>query len=319
LYCTGEETCNGAGACVSAGDPCPDTECNHCNEAGDSCFDPQGTTCTADGLYCTGEETCDGAGACVSAGNPCPGPDGDADCMESCDETGDGCWADDPDGASCADGLCESGSCVNRCAAPASCTEGCTDIVSGVSSEIFTYAMAAKLCVAENAFWTGRVSFDADGTLEVCGRAAPSGAYFNGTAGALNVRATGTLEINQPPLTNVDNEGLMAIGGRLDLNPDSQWTNRGRLEVEEDLVINRGGSLSLDSDSLVVVSGSFENNGIVEGIGSTCGAIRVEGSESYNNSGTIRNNADVCPLTNNSGTGPDIPACSCNPTHACGL
>jgi hypothetical protein len=239
--------------------------------------------------------------------------------MESCDEATDGCWADDPDGESCTDGLCEAGNCVHICSAPRSCTDGCSDIVNGRSGATFLFSQASKLCINENAYWTGTVVFNAGGTLEVCGRAAPSGVYFNARPALLNVRGTGTLEISQTPPATVDNEGLVVVRGPLHVNPDNPWTNRARIEVGEDLIVNGGGLLSLDSDSLVVVNGSFFNNGIVDGIGSACGLIQIQDTESYNNSGIIRNNADVCPLIVNSGTGPDIPECSCNPTPACGL
>jgi hypothetical protein len=180
--------------------------------------------------------------------------------------------------------------------------------------------VVAKLCIVEGADWTGTVRFDADGTLEVCGRAAPSRIEFNAAAGALNVRATGTLEIRHAPRAAVDNEGLVVVSGSLDLDPEGPWTNRGRIEVKDRLDIDAGCLLSLDSDSLVVVGGAFDNSGSVDGIGLACGLVRVEGSRSRNiSSGSIRNNADVCPLTQNDGTGPDIPECSCNPTLACGL
>jgi hypothetical protein len=240
--------------------------------------------------------------------------------MESCDESGDGCWADDPDGESCTDGLCEAGNCIQICSAPQSCRDGCTDIVSGRNDAEFTYTRPAKLCIAENARWTGRVRFRADGTLEVCGWAAPSRIDFDAAIGALNVRATGTLQIRSAPRSAVDNEGLVVVTGSLDLDPGQPWTNRGRIEVGNRLDVDSGCSLNLDSDSLVVVGGTFENTGIVDGIGSTCGLVRIEGSNSHNeNSGTIQNNADVCPLTRNNGRGPEIRQCSCNPTLACGL
>ena len=38
---------------VHAGNPCPETECNTCQEATDSCFDPAGRSCTDDGNVCT--------------------------------------------------------------------------------------------------------------------------------------------------------------------------------------------------------------------------------------------------------------------------
>ena len=65
-----------AEACtVHAGNPCPETECNTCQEATDSCFDTAGTLCTDDGNVCT-DDTCDGAGACAHPNNTAPCDDG---------------------------------------------------------------------------------------------------------------------------------------------------------------------------------------------------------------------------------------------------
>jgi cysteine-rich repeat protein len=64
-YCTGPERCDGAGACVSAGDPCVEgPECARtCNEAAGYCLAPRGTPCSDDGDSCT-LDTCTGAGSC---------------------------------------------------------------------------------------------------------------------------------------------------------------------------------------------------------------------------------------------------------------
>jgi hypothetical protein len=96
LYCNGAETCDPALGCQAASNPCPETDCNHCNETDDSCFDSAGSACLDDGLYCTGAEECDGAGACVSAGDPCP----DTDCNH-CNENDDSCF--DSVGSACLD------------------------------------------------------------------------------------------------------------------------------------------------------------------------------------------------------------------------
>ncbi|MBK7950894.1 MAG: LamG domain-containing protein [Deltaproteobacteria bacterium] len=97
-FCTGADVCSG-GSCVSAGNPCSGGgECaDFCDEAGNQCADPLGTTCTPDangctddvcngagacgvnntapcddGQFCTALDTCNG-GACVGAGDPCVG------------------------------------------------------------------------------------------------------------------------------------------------------------------------------------------------------------------------------------------------------
>ncbi len=62
VFCNGADTCAG-GVCTHAGSPCPETDCNSCQEATDSCFDPEGTACLDEPDQCTNDR-CDGAGAC---------------------------------------------------------------------------------------------------------------------------------------------------------------------------------------------------------------------------------------------------------------
>ena len=64
-----------------------------------------------EGRRCNGVDTCQ-AGLCVGAGSPCPGPDGDADCTETCDEGADACIANDPDFSACPGGPCQAGVCT---------------------------------------------------------------------------------------------------------------------------------------------------------------------------------------------------------------
>jgi hypothetical protein len=140
LFCDGTETCSSGVCGNSTGDPCPgpdgDGNCSEsCNEAGNNCTapDPNGSSCT-DGLFCNGADTCN-AGACTThAGDPCPGPDGDNDCSESCNEAGNNCLGNDPDGSSCSDGLfcngadtCNSGSCTAHAGDPCTGPDGDTD------------------------------------------------------------------------------------------------------------------------------------------------------------------------------------------------
>ena len=68
LYCNGTDTCSGGTCSIHTGNPCPETECNTCDEATDSCFAPPGSACTDDGDVCT-DDTCDGAGACIHPDN----------------------------------------------------------------------------------------------------------------------------------------------------------------------------------------------------------------------------------------------------------
>jgi hypothetical protein len=113
-FCTATDECDGAGACVGAGDPCqgPDGDGNcseTCDEDANACTgaDPNGSACN-DGTFCNGTDTCQ-AGACTAhAGDPCQGPDGDADCLESCVEGVGGagaCNGPDLAGSICTDGL----------------------------------------------------------------------------------------------------------------------------------------------------------------------------------------------------------------------
>ena len=121
LFCNGVDTCSG-GSCFHGGSPCPETECNTCQEATDSCFDPSGTACTDDGNLCT-DDTCDGGGACIHPANTAPCNDGlycngtdtcnggscsahtGSPCLETdcnaCQEATDSCF--DPLGTVCAD------------------------------------------------------------------------------------------------------------------------------------------------------------------------------------------------------------------------
>ena len=75
LYCNGSDTCSGGSCSAHAGSPCPETECNTCQEDTDSCFDPAGGACTDDGNICTDDE-CDGVGVCSHPDNNDPCDDG---------------------------------------------------------------------------------------------------------------------------------------------------------------------------------------------------------------------------------------------------
>jgi len=129
LFCNGSDSCQ-SGVCTGTGDPCdgPDFDANcseSCDEVADNCtaddpwFSPcdDGRACTLDdaceagrctsqtnapdgtpcddGLFCNGSDSCQ-SGVCRRTGDPCDGPDGDADCSESCDEVADTCTSPDP-------------------------------------------------------------------------------------------------------------------------------------------------------------------------------------------------------------------------------
>ncbi|MBK7950891.1 MAG: hypothetical protein IPK00_19565 [Deltaproteobacteria bacterium] len=135
-----------------------------CDEAGNQCADPLGTTCTPDangctddvcngagacgvnntapcddGQFCTALDTCNG-GACVGAGDPCVGG---GECADSCDEAGNQCadpfgTACSADGNVCTDDVCNgAGVCGdpieascddgNACTVPDTCSVGVCD------------------------------------------------------------------------------------------------------------------------------------------------------------------------------------------------
>ncbi len=129
VFCDGVETCNAGSGCQAGGDPCPG---QLCDEAGDACVDCFNNADCDDGTFCNGSETCSG-GACQSGGDPCPGQgcdegtnscvplacnnDGTCDSGEDCNNCPADCISGS--GASCGNGICESGDgedCVN-CAA----------------------------------------------------------------------------------------------------------------------------------------------------------------------------------------------------------
>jgi hypothetical protein len=125
-FCNGTDQCGEDGECsVHSGNPCPphDPESDDCttlcDEFRDNCEGPRHLVGCDDGKFCNGADRCN-MGECVPIGiNPCPGPDGDADCSESCDEETRSCTVNDPDGSLCNDGnpatqldVCQDGQCV---------------------------------------------------------------------------------------------------------------------------------------------------------------------------------------------------------------
>jgi hypothetical protein len=133
--------------CDGKTDEClTDSECNDGNECTmDRCIDnfcshaavTDGVACTDDGVFCNGEEKCL-SGVCAHGGDPCSGPDGDSDCVESCNEEARDCSSPDPEGSICNDGLwctvndrCTSGVCTGQgrdCDDGDFCTEdGCDE------------------------------------------------------------------------------------------------------------------------------------------------------------------------------------------------
>lgn len=178
FFCTGLDFCALGTCSAHTGDPCPgpdgDADCSErCSEAADACTapDPGGSPCD-DGLFCTGSDTCGGGVCGVHAGDPCAGPDGDADCSESCDETADACTAADANGSPCTDGVfcngadsCSGGTCGihpgNTCPGPdgdADCREACDE-----SADACTAPDPNGSSCDDGAFCTG-LDFCAGGT-----------------------------------------------------------------------------------------------------------------------------------------------------------
>jgi hypothetical protein len=154
LFCTGTDKCSGGTCSVHTGSPCPgpdgDGNCKEsCNEAVDNCTadDPLNSTCN-DGTFCNGNDRCSSGLCALHVGNPCPGPDGDANCAESCNEAADACTAADPNASACVDGLfcngadtCASGVCSghagNPCPGPdgdGNCSESCNETVDACTA-----------------------------------------------------------------------------------------------------------------------------------------------------------------------------------------
>jgi hypothetical protein len=148
VFCNGADTCKDGQCSQHAGNPCPgpdgDANCSEsCNEAGDNCNgpDPDGSNCN-DGLFCNGADTCSGGTCSQHAGNPCPGPDGDADCKESCNENAANCSANDPNGSTCNDGV--------ECTTDDKCSNGiCSGDASGCATT--TTTLPQSLCGDANA------------------------------------------------------------------------------------------------------------------------------------------------------------------------
>ena len=95
-FCNGDDTCNGNGECIHDGNPCPETECNTCQEEAESCFDPEGTACGDGPTACSNQDTCNGVGTC----------------QPNHVENGEGCEFDGVDCTidTCQDGVCTLGS-----------------------------------------------------------------------------------------------------------------------------------------------------------------------------------------------------------------
>jgi hypothetical protein len=154
LFCNGTDACSAGSCSLHAGDPCPgsdgDIDCSEtCNEGTDACTanDPNNTACD-DAEFCNGSDKCQSGSCSIHTGDPCGGPDGDANCSESCSEASESCIGPDPNGSACNDGLfctgsdtCSGGSCSIHLGSPcpgpdgdAGCSESCNEETNGCNA-----------------------------------------------------------------------------------------------------------------------------------------------------------------------------------------
>jgi len=203
--CSGQDTCDGAGACqdndADAGDPCGEgpSECSGqdtCDGAG-ACLDNDadaGDPCGEGPTECSGQDTCDGAGACqdndADAGDPCgEGPtecsgqdtcDGAGACQDNHADAGDSC-GEGPTECSGQDTCDGAGACQdNHVDAGDSCGDGPTecsgqDTCDGAGACQANDADAGDLCGDQN------VECLVDDTCDGAGECTDNGIEDNGT------------------------------------------------------------------------------------------------------------------------------------------
>lgn len=136
---------DGGTPCATDGEVCTNDQCDGTSP---NCQHLANTVACDNGFFCDGSDTCAGGSCSVHAGNPCVGPDGDANCAESCNETGDTCTAADPNGSDCDDGdictvadQCSAGACAGQ----PSTEDGCTPTTT-LPEETTTTTLPGALC-----------------------------------------------------------------------------------------------------------------------------------------------------------------------------
>ena len=174
--------------CLDDGNPCTD---DVCDGASSSCTHPPNAAPCDDGVFCNGADVCRDGACALHAGDPCPGPDGDANCAESCDEAAKSCTAPDPAGSTCraAAGPCDV---VERCDGTSAACPADGFLDAGTSCR----APAGPCDVAESC----------TGSAAACPRdaLAPPGTACRAAAGDCDVAATCTgADPVCPPNTNV--------------------------------------------------------------------------------------------------------------------
>jgi len=97
----------------------------------------------------------------VHPGDPCAGPDGDANCNETCNEVADNCFAPDPNGSDCNDGdactaddSCSGGSCSGTNAVCTTTTTTLPEALCGDANDDGTIAAGDALLTLRTAVGT---------------------------------------------------------------------------------------------------------------------------------------------------------------------
>ena len=143
LYCSGSESCNEYGVCVTTGNPC--TGGLQCKESSNTCVDCLADSHCDDGQFCNGVERCNYDNSCADGPVPCPWTtcndssdvciicDNDGNCEpgEDCDNCPNDCSKES--NAECGNGICEVAdgeSCI-------SCIQDCNGRQSGIPSVQF--------------------------------------------------------------------------------------------------------------------------------------------------------------------------------------
>ncbi|MDX1764268.1 MAG: hypothetical protein R3231_08105, partial [bacterium] len=142
VFCNGDETCDGAGACLAGPiPPCSDgVDCtvDTCDPTTDDCINtPNDNNCPDDGAFCTGDEFCDAVVDCTSTGDPC-------DVGTTCNEDTDTCDAAQDcgngildTGEECDDGNTMDGDC---------CSANCTFETAGSSCDDGLFCNGEDTC-----------------------------------------------------------------------------------------------------------------------------------------------------------------------------
>ncbi|MFQ5592180.1 MAG: hypothetical protein ACE5HE_13535, partial [Phycisphaerae bacterium] len=209
VFCNGSDTCRGGTCSLHAGNPCPgadgDADCSEsCDETTNTCAanDPDGSACD-DGAFCNGVDKCRSGRCDLHTGNPCPGPDGDANCAESCNEELHECTLNDPDGSACTDGMfcngsdrCLGGRCSahtgDPCATGSDCANRCNETVDNCNAPSGTVCTDdGNACTSDRCDGQGNCAHFDNG---LCGACCDESTGVC-TDHALSSECTGTLDV----------------------------------------------------------------------------------------------------------------------------